>query len=187
MMNEHQFGATHAKLATDGGFTVDPRTGEDATSGLSVAPRGNERKVPIGESSPATLESYAADNTDRWSGGRNASLGGWRSEDADYYDTPTVYKNTPGGHVGARKQMILAGQEAGFHLDTFQEVFNPFHPEGRRKSGRESHELADIAGRGREGSEFVASQPEAQAWINSPREGGAASRSGLRQGRRKSG
>lgn len=177
MMNDEQFAATHAKLGLHGGFTVNPRTGADITSGISVAPRGNEAKVPLSQSSPPALADYAGANVNRWTPGknaqgvnvgRNASLGGWRSEDHDYFDTPTVYKNTPGGEKGARKQMILSGQEAGFHLDSFQEIFNPFHPEGRRKTGMESHELADIAGRGREGADFVMQQPEAQAWVNSP-------------------
>lgn len=200
MMNEEQFAATHAKLGIQGGFTVNPRSGADITSGISVAPRGNELKVPITQSAPSTLADYAGANVNRWTPGhdesgvlrgRNASLGGWRSEDSDYFDTPTVYPNNPRGMSGARKQMVLSGQEAGFHLDTFQEIFNPFHPEARRKQGMETHELADAAGRGREGADFAMRQPEVQAWVNGPREQAAAqreqaSRSGAHRGQGKS-
>ena len=176
MLSDAQFGEVHARLASEGGFTVNPRTGASITSGYSVAPRANERKIPIPESTPGTLKQYAVDYEHTWQGEHNASLGGWRSEDTDYLDTPTVYKNTPQGESAARKQMVLAGQEAGFHLDTFQEKFNPFHPEARRKTGMEPHEIADIAGRGRAGSEFAARQPEVQAWIRSPRERAAHAR-----------
>lgn len=178
-LNADQFAAIHAKLGTAGGFTVDPHTGADITSGISVAPRGNERKIPIDQSTPDAVAGYHADNTARFGPGkraagapkgpadsRNASLGGWRSEDSDYLDTPTVYKNTPAGERGARKQMVLSGQEAAFHLDSFTERFNPFHAEGRRKGGFEgSHEIADIASRGRDGAEFAMKQPEVQAWV----------------------
>lgn len=182
-MDGPQFAEIHAKLAAQGGFTVNPRTGAEITSGISVAPRQNERRVPVAESAPSALAEYHAANAARFGPGprqpgaprgpavsRNASLGGWRSPDGeDVFDTPTVYKNTPRGEVGARKQMVLSGQEAGFKLDTFEEIPNPFHPRTREVMGKEPHELANIAGRDRSGSEFAARQPEVQAWIESPR------------------
>lgn len=169
MLNDDQFREIHGKLASDGGFTVNPHSGEPVTSGISVAPRGNERKTLIVDSTPELLKAYHGENTARFRQG--ASLGGWRSEDSDYFDTPTVYPATPAGHSDSRQQMVRAGQEASFNLDSFTEEFNPFHPEGRRKSGRESHEIADIAGRGPGGAEFAMRQPEVQSWVNQPRGG----------------
>lgn len=167
MLSDRQFADVHGKLASDGGFTVSPHTGEPITSGISVAPRGNERQVPIAQSTSGAVAAYHGDNAERFAKG--ASLGGWRSEDTDFLDTPTVYPNTPGGERRSRKQMVLAGQEASFDLDNFQEKFNPFHAEGRRKGGFSgSHEIADIASRGREGAEFAMKQPEVQAWVGSP-------------------
>lgn len=189
-LSDDQFGKIHSKLAGEGGFTVNPHTGEDITSGISVAPRGNERQVPVGESTPASLQSYHAENAPRFGSGprapgaprgvhdpRNASLGGWRSEDTDFFDTPTVYRNTPSGQSGARKQMVLSGQEAAFHLDSFQELPNPFHAEGRRKFGMEQHELA-VTGRSREAADWAMKQPEVQAWVNAPRGAPRGRRSG---------
>lgn len=198
LMNDEQFEETHRKLGMQGGFTVNPRTGADITSGISVAPRSNERKVPINESQPLALKQFAVDNAQRFHNEyndagnvvarHNAVIGGWRSEDTDYFDTPTIYKNTPGGEKNARKNMVLSGQEAGFHLDTFQEIFNPFNPEARRKQGMEPHELADAASRGKEGAEFAMRQPEVSAWVHAPVEAAAvrkaqASRSGALQGK----
>lgn len=177
-MSDAQFAATHAKLASQGGFTVNPRTGADITSGISVAPRGNEHREPLASSSPGALQDYAASNVHRWvsspeTGFHNASLGGWRSEGHDVLDTPTVYKNTPGGQTAARKNMVLSDQEAGFHLDTFQEIHNPFHPMGRQAMGLGGHELADLGTGSRERSEWQMQQPEVQAWVNQPRQSAA--------------
>ena len=168
-----QFDKVHGLLGSQGGFTVNPHTGREITSGISVAPYGNSKVVPVGDSTPDVLQHYAEANLRRFGpeGGRNASLGGWRSEDSDFFDTPTVYKHTPGGEAGARKQMVLSRQEAGFDLDSFEEVFNPFHEEGRRKTGREPHELAVGHDSSRERAEWVLQQPEVQAWVNFPRNG----------------
>lgn len=169
MLSTDQFRRVHGLLAEDGGFTVRPGTGEAITSGISVAPYGNSKVVAIGESTPDTLREYHHENIPRFEKG--ASLGGWRSEDQDFYDTPTVYPHSPGGESRARKQMVLSRQEAGFDLDSFQEVFNPFHEEGRRKTGMEPHELAVGHGSSRERAEWVLQQPEVQAWVNFPRNG----------------
>lgn len=178
MMNDDQFAAVHAKLASQGGFTVNPRTGKEITSGISVAPRGNEHRESLSTSTPGTLKDYATANTSRWSNEydaagnvtarHGASLGGWRSDSHDVLDTPTVYKNSPGGERLARKNMVLSDQEAGFHLDTFQEIHNPFDPKGRQALGLGPHELADLGTGSRERAEMQLQQPEVQVWVNSP-------------------
>lgn len=173
-LSDAQFKDIHSRLATDGGFTVDAHKGEAITTGISVAPHSNERRLAVTESTPDALKQYHADNAPRFAKG--ASLGGWRSENDDFLDTPTVYPNTPGGNTRARRQMVHSRQEAGFNLDNFQEVFNPFHPEARRKTGMEPHELADIAVKSKAHADFVASQPEVQSWINAPAERGRLAR-----------
>jgi hypothetical protein len=161
-----------------GGFTVNPRTGEDVTSGISVAPRENEAKFR--PASPGDIDGYAAANHGRFDKSSATMLGGWRGPDnTDYLDTPTVHPKTPGGggEARARSQMVMSHQIAGFDLDTFEEKHNPFHPVGRQEMGKESHELADAAqpkegesmSRAKARSAWVAKQPETQAWINSPR------------------
>lgn len=156
-LSRGQFKALHEQLGTDGGFTVNPKTGEPVTSGISVAPHGNEMRVPSEQSSPEMLANYHSDigNQERFS--RNASFGGWRSDTTgdDFLDTPTVYKNNPGGQRGARNQMIKSNQIAGFRLDDFQELTNPYHAENQslEVSARE-HTPEDVA-----------------AWVEMPRNG----------------
>lgn len=132
-LSRGQFKALHEQLGTDGGFTVNPRSGEAVTSGISVAPHGNELRVPAASASPEMLANYHSDigNQERFS--RGASFGGWRSETTgdDFLDTPTVYKNNPGGQRGARNQMIKSNQIAGFRLDDFQTLVNPHHAENK--------------------------------------------------------
>ncbi len=186
LMSDEQFAVTHAKLASQGGFTVNPRTGADVTSGISVAPRENEHRDPISESTASTLKTYATRNTSRWTNvtddagkvtaTHNASLGGWRSDSQDVLDTPTVYRNTPGGQSAARKNMVLSEQEAGFDLDSFQEIHNPFHPKGREAMGMEGHELANLGTGSRARSEWQLQQPEVQAWVRGPADRGAHER-----------
>jgi len=128
-LSKKQFQETHGKLASQGGFTINPGTGESVTEGISVAPAGNERQLRGKESTPEALAAYHAENTERF--GRGASLGGWRNKGTDYLDTPTVYPNTPGGVSRSRRQMLASSQIASFNLSTFTESFNPYHPENR--------------------------------------------------------
>lgn len=175
-ISPEQFKDIHSRLGTDGGFTVNARTGKAITSGISVAPFGNERRVPVESSTPDVLAEYHAQNQSagRFGGPEavgtrfqgSASLGGWRSESDDFFDTPTVYKNTPAGNAAARRQMVHSRQEAGFNLDTFEEIPNPFHPEMRRKTGQEPHELADMA---LKDPKLAMQQPEIKAWTEMPR------------------
>lgn len=131
-LNEIQFAEVHGKLASKGGFTVNPFTGEDRIFGISVATEGNEMQVPVKQSVPDALEEYHGQpgNIDRFK--RGASLGGWRHEGTDYFDTPTVYPNTPGGESRARNHMLEANQIAAFRLDDFTELNNPYHPENKK-------------------------------------------------------
>lgn len=150
-LSRGQFKALHAQLGTDGGFTVNPFTGEAVTSGISVAPHGNEERIPAANSAPQDLANYHADIDNQRRFDRGASFGGWREtkeipkDDYDYtksgnpgdvritdfLDTPTVYPNTPGGNSRARNQMLKANQIAGFRLDDFQELTNPHHAENK--------------------------------------------------------
>ena len=95
-----------------------------------MATEANELRVPSATSSPEHLAGYHAANTDRFS--RGASLGGWRHEGTDYFDTPTVYPESPGGVSRSRNQMLKSNQIASFNLGDFSESFNPFHPENRK-------------------------------------------------------
>lgn len=179
-LSTNQFKEIHGKLASDGGFTVDPRTGDAVTSGISVAPMDNERVLAPGQSSPASIQSYHGEpgNQERFDRAKATKLGGWRGPDgSDYLDTPTVHPHTPGGGglARARKQMVLSDQIAAFDLDSFDELPNPFHPGGREMQGKEPHELAGGSREGmstekrRKQAEWRAQQPEVQSWVNAPR------------------
>lgn len=134
-LNPNEFSRLHSKLGTDGGFTVNPRTGEDITSGISVAPQGNEQRTPIPQSAPGDLSGYHGDAGNQRRFDRGASFGGWRSEDhaADILDTPAVYPNTPGGSAVARHRMLKDNQIAGFRLDDYAELTNPHHADNKSK------------------------------------------------------
>lgn len=129
MISKDQFGEIHALLKSQGGFTVNPGTGEAITEGISVAPAANELKLRGKESTPEAVAGYHAANAERF--GRGASMGGWRNKGTDYLDTPTIYPNTPGGVSRSRRQMLASDQIASFNLSTFSESFNPYHPENR--------------------------------------------------------
>lgn len=186
-LSEHQFGETHAKLMA-GGFTVDPRTGMDVTSGWSVAPRDNEHKIAADASTPGHIQAYAEANAGRFES-HATKLGGWADLDENdtpthFLDTPSVHPHTPGGggHARARRQQVLSHQIAAMNLDKLPDFdaateYNPMHPIGRRRLGLEEHEIANAA-HPREGdtpeqmrrrSEFAYAQPETQAWVNFPR------------------
>ena len=179
-LSEGQFAGLHDKLGTDGGFTVHPSTGDPHTTGISVAPRDNERKVSAADSSPVALSDYHADSGNQERFGRGAAFGGWRGPDgSDCLDTPTVQPNTPGGNARARKQTVLSHQVASYDIDAEQENFNPYHPEGREALGYEPHEIAagaspkkgDSPEKARSRSEWALSQPEVQAHVEHPRAG----------------
>lgn len=131
-LSHGQFRELHAKLGTDGGFTVNAFHGTPREEGISVATHGNELRIPAAGSSPVDLQDYHQDAGNQERFDRGASFGGWRDKNGsgdDFIDTPTVYPNTPGGNRGARNQMIKSNQIAGFRLDDFQELTNPHHPE----------------------------------------------------------
>jgi hypothetical protein len=125
------------------------------TSGISVAPAGNELRIPAAQSTPQAIAGYHADSGNQARFSRGASLGGWRSEDSgdDFIDTPTVYPNTPGGQSRARNQMLKSNQIAAFDLDSFHTLLNPFHAENQ----------------GREVSSSEDSPEQRQIWRDMPR------------------
>lgn len=129
-LSPQQFAEIHSRLASEGGFTVNPKSGERVTKGISVAPASNERQIPVSQSTPESLATYHGENTARFAKG--ASLGGWRFQGTDYLDTPTVYPNTPGGVSRSRRQMLASNQIASFNLSDFSESFNPYHAENRK-------------------------------------------------------
>src|SRR5262245_48991394 len=129
-LSKEQFAEIHGRLASEGGFTVNPKSGARVTKGISVAPAANELQIPVSQSTPASLAAYHGENAPRFAKG--ASLGGWRHEGTDYLDTPTVYPATPGGVSRSRRQMLASNQIASFNLGDFSESFNPYHAANRR-------------------------------------------------------
>jgi hypothetical protein len=132
-LSEGEFKKLHGKLGSDGGFTVNPRTGVAVSSGISVAPAGNEMRIPAGRTTPGSLASYHGDpgNQERFT--RGASFGGWRSENSgdDFIDTPTVYQNSAGGQSRARNQMLKSNQISAYDIDRGETLLNPFHSENK--------------------------------------------------------
>jgi hypothetical protein len=167
MLNDQQFSAIAGKLATDGGFTVNPKTGSSPSTGWMMAVPGHESRTPIADTTGSTVKDYVGAKAEQL-GKSGMHVGGWRSEDAgqDVLDVSKRYPETPAGHSGARRDAVYGKQEAGFRLSDFHTEYNPFHPAGREASGRAPHELADAAVKN---PHFAAKQPEVQAWINSPK------------------
>jgi hypothetical protein len=132
-LSQGQFGELHDSLGSDGGFTVNPTSGEALTSGISVAPAGNELRLPASQSSPKSLQEFHEDSGNQQRFDKGASFGGWRSKASgdDFIDTPTVHPNTPEGQVTARTSMLKNNQIAAFELDSFNTLLNPFHSENQ--------------------------------------------------------
>lgn len=129
-LSRGQFEGLFNDLATQGGFTVNPGTGEAAKRGISVATEANEKRFAAADTSPGALAEYHGDAGNQERFGRGASFGGWRDSRSgdDFLDTPTVYPETPGGLRRARNQMLKSDQIAAYRISSGDTLVNPFHP-----------------------------------------------------------
>jgi hypothetical protein len=127
----HQFGEMKNRLASQGGFTYDPRKKDFVTEGYSVAAHPAAELRVHGGASEAHLQGYVAGSAPLWSqqkgkGRGNEMIGGWRSDDADVLDVPKVFPASPIGHQKSRQAQILRNQEASFSLHGMEEDTNPW-------------------------------------------------------------
>jgi hypothetical protein len=119
------------RLATEGGFTYDPRKRDFVTEGYSVAAHPAAELRVGGTADEAHLAGYVAGSAPLWQqqkakGRGQEMIGGWQSDDASVLDIPKVYPATPQGHSNSRRAQILRGQEASFSLHDMAEEPNPW-------------------------------------------------------------
>ena len=177
VISDNQFREIHSKFKSDGGFTVDPKTGAPVTSGISVATKGNEAKFDSETSTPQDVKNYHAANTERWAKGKKAKIGGWvepnpvTGKNEDYLDTPSVFANTGAGHTLARGHAIINDQIASWNIDKGEGIYNPFNQQGRQGLGFDDggveNEFAYMA---RKKPELAMKQPEIQGYVSGPGE-----------------
>lgn len=112
-----------------GGFTFDPRTGNDVVEGYSTADFGSEREHP-GTASPEQISRYSADVDDRIASDPLTKVGGWHPRNADpenetaetsFLDVSKVYPadhnvNPQGGHRQANSRAVLNAQDGYYDL-----------------------------------------------------------------------
>jgi hypothetical protein len=97
MLSSGQFESLAGQLRTSGGFTVDPRTGNQPTSGVAVAMQGAEETVP--RASGADIASYAGRHAKALSqpgahiGGWDAGDGGGNTSEKELIDQTTARYN----------------------------------------------------------------------------------------------
>jgi hypothetical protein len=176
-VNEHQFGEMKNRLATQGGFTYDPRKRDFVTSGYAVAAHpAAELRVP-GEASEHHLEGYTIGSAPLWqqqkSRGRGQEMiGGWRSENADVLDIPKVFPATPIGHQKSRQAQVLRNQEASFSLHEGAEDTNPWFagtkslPPGRLS--QQFPEFGNVVAKNRTAAIDPEKYPEISHWSDAP-------------------
>lgn len=130
MLSGRQFVGLAQQLGTQGGFTVDPRTGSQPSSGVSVAIPG--REVITEGTRARTLVNYAASNADALAHS-GAHLGGWRNPDngKDYLDVSHVIPEHPRGHhiADVHHAMHVNQQIASFDLGSANTIQNPRFPD----------------------------------------------------------
>lgn len=113
------------QLQTEGGFSVDPYTGQTPQSGSMASAFGAEEQYP-GTVSPSQIESYAQRRGPHMQS-TGAYMGGWQDDDTAYLDQSRRF--------GDRDQAMEYGrrnaQRAMYDLDQQQDVRVNYVPEMR--------------------------------------------------------
>jgi hypothetical protein len=116
------------KLQTEGGYTVDPRTGKEPTQGYMVGQFGTGQVRPPGTTRGHDLARYAVEHAKQLSGPPHY-LGGWQQPEGDYTEQSDLYPATPAGKTQSGFAAILGNQQASFAIHTKQDIANPSYEE----------------------------------------------------------
>lgn len=108
-----------ADQTSEGGFTVDPATGDYPKSGYMVSVGGFEETYDIDSLSLSDIGNYRAKNWSNLESHPNAYWGGWVEDDGTVYFDISV-------HTDSLDEAVRLGnrfdQRAIFSLDTFEDI-----------------------------------------------------------------
>jgi hypothetical protein len=128
-----QFTELHEQMRRSGGFTVDPKTGTQPQSGISVALAAHERVIYNNATKAGDLERFAKDRAGPLSR-PGAHFGTWADTDESGHDYLDVAMVTPSNErfpildkaVGVTES-IKHGQKAAYNLGTGVTIPNPYY------------------------------------------------------------
>jgi hypothetical protein len=106
-----------------GGYTVNPNTGQEPTSGTMVSIPGHEVPVPMDKFSEKDVADFVTPERKEVFKQPEMHLGTWRSKDdpaigdAAYLDISKRYEDTPTGSASARKAAMEGSQWALYNID----------------------------------------------------------------------
>jgi hypothetical protein len=135
----------------DGGFTLNPRTGEKLDSGVMVSLGGMEQRHSLASVNHLDFANYvnspghldALTRRGRHMGGWVSSMGTTKLNEEPriqrdlVMDVSRRFNPTPEGRTSARREAVANNQEAIFDLGSFNAEVNPLHP----KNLAAGHEL----------------------------------------------
>ena len=129
MLSGKQFGALYSGGPGGGGFSVNPKTGAEPSSGYMVSKAGTERLIPSSMTHPEHLEQFAKAHEGAWSQGQDY-MGGWNDPGTGTVALD-VSANLPSGgpveRAGAHLAMITHKQRALYHIDTDSVETNKYY------------------------------------------------------------
>jgi hypothetical protein len=148
-LSDAQFSGLHKQLKTEGGFSVDVKTGKSPTVGYMVAIPGHEEQIRSVNVAPAHLKEYVQKHgadLDR----KGAHFGGWDNK-AKGDTSLDIAKNIKPDKKVARKYgasvakadaltsthdlMLASNQEAAYDVKTGKDVDNPHYKDDGRRNG----------------------------------------------------
>ena len=118
-----------------GGYTVNPSTGEEPTTGTMVSLPGYEDAISIDKSSNNSVTDFATPERKRALAQPEMHIGTWRSSDdpaigdAAYLDVSKRYEDTPAGSALARTAAMEGSQWALYNIDRNRTEKNITKPE----------------------------------------------------------
>jgi HK97 family phage portal protein len=121
------------------GFSLDPLSAEQPTSGIMVSefPNDSRRSVKISANDIKSTEvgmkfgQWISDNADLLGTDPSRFIGGWKTGDDFYIDVATRFEPTQA--ESALEAGRKAGQLAVFNLETFKETWVQYEPSDTRK------------------------------------------------------
>lgn len=156
MLNSIQFAqGLHKQLRQGGGFTADPRTGQQPSEGIAVSLAQHQATFPNAQ--PSDIKGYIDEKAAPLSE-PGAHIGGWddrKQTGKDYLDVTHVYPGeteTPLGKAHAISLAARHNQIAAMDLASFNEVRNPYYgttyPEGFHAAVKADYDKAAAPYRG---------------------------------------
>ena len=120
------------EMHEEGGFTVNPRTGDRPETGVFVSVKGHEEKHELESFGKEQVSEYinSPDNLAQLTRTRNL-VGGWGEDGEAYLDVSRTFPETGGpggGFTRSRTFAKLNDQIAFFQRSNWTTEYNPNHP-----------------------------------------------------------